>query len=55
MPITEEGRLSVTRMTRWRRSVDEEDGWSYLPTDRKWEIEYEDDQALANAVREALR
>ena len=52
--IEGDGKLSVTRMTRARQSPEEEDGWSYMSSGPRVEIDYEDDQALVNAVRAAL-
>lgn len=52
--VTESGRLSVTRMTWEIRSEDEGGRGSYIPTDRKWEVDSKNDQELAEAVRAAL-
>lgn len=50
-----DNKCGVTRMTRARQSPDEEDGWSYISSGPIVEVDSADDQALASAVREALR
>ena len=52
--IEGDGKLSVTRMTRARQSPEEEDGWSYMPSGPRVEVDYGHDEELVKAVREAL-
>ena len=53
--IEGDGKLSVTRMTRARQSPEEEDGWSYMSSGPRVEVDYGNDEELVKAVREALQ